>query len=113
METQATVAKKCKAGDCKRPYRAKGFCNVHYKKWRRGKMTKKPRYKTCGEEKCRAPLFKSGFCEKHYQSWKATKSGEAAIAAPAATAVPEATPAPAGAPATPPKKPAETAKEGS
>ena len=23
----------CKIEKCKRPYRAKGYCNVHYKKW--------------------------------------------------------------------------------
>jgi len=29
---------------CKRPYRAKGYCNVHYKQWRLGKLPK-PRHK--------------------------------------------------------------------
>ena len=42
----------CKVEGCKRTYRAKGYCNVHYKKWRRGELEAKPRYKTCCEENC-------------------------------------------------------------
>lgn len=65
METMAS--KTCKVEGCKRPYRAKGFCNTHFKKWRAGAMPKKPRYKTCSAENCRKPLFRWGLCETHYQ----------------------------------------------
>lgn len=66
METQ--VVKACKAPNCKRPYRAKGYCQIHFKKWRRGEMPKKPRYKTCKEENCKKPMVRWGLCEPHYQT---------------------------------------------
>lgn len=84
---------KCRQEGCKRPYRAKGYCNVHYNKWRRGEMPVKPRYKTCGEENCRKPIFKFGICEAHYTTWIASKKETPQEAAPApaasAPAVPE------------------------
>ncbi len=81
-------AKKCKAEGCKRTYRAKGYCNVHYNKWRRGELAAKPRYKTCSEENCRKPIFKFGICEAHYTAWITSKKGVAQEApeAPAAPA---------------------------
>lgn len=59
--------KKCKMKGCKRPYRAKGYCNVHYKKWRRGELGKS-RYKTCSEEGCKGKAHRWGYCETHYNS---------------------------------------------
>ncbi len=32
--------KHCKVEGCKRPYRAKGYCNVHYRQWRKGLLPK-------------------------------------------------------------------------
>jgi hypothetical protein len=37
-------SKACKVENCRRPYRAKGYCWFHYGKWRRGEL-KKPRRK--------------------------------------------------------------------
>ena len=68
----------CKIEGCKRTYRAKGYCNVHYKKWRRGELEAKPRYKTCCEENCNKPLHKKGYCEAHYSAWSASKKAEEA-----------------------------------
>lgn len=68
MNQTSAQAQTCKIEKCKRPYRAKGFCNVHFKKWRRGELKRKPRYKTCGEEKCNKPLFKWGKCEGHFKA---------------------------------------------
>ena len=86
--------KKCKVEGCKRVYRAKGYCTVHFHKWRRGEMPAKGRYKTCDEEKCRKPLFRFGKCETHYTAWIASKKGApaaaAAVAAEAAPATEEA-----------------------
>jgi len=63
---------KCTVEGCKRPYRAKGYCNVHYKRWRTGGVEgHKARYKICGKEACRKPVFIHGLCEEH------SKSGEA------------------------------------
>jgi hypothetical protein len=93
----ATQEKSCKVSGCKRPYRAKGFCNVHYAQWRKGKLPKS-RYKTChfgvnklkrGEKKeCLKPVFRRGLCEKHYQ--EASIKKESAPAAGAAAPAPAA-----------------------
>ena len=83
-----TQERKCKIDGCKRPYRAKGYCNVHYQQWRRGTLAK-ARFKTCnlgvnklkhGEKKeCLKPIFKAGLCEDHYKA-KFGKKTEAADA---------------------------------
>lgn len=93
-EKKAAADKACKVKDCKRPYRAKGYCSVHFKKWRRGELegAKKPRYRTCGEENCRKPVFKKGYCEQHYSAWSASKKGQPLAAKPAETP-PESAPA--------------------
>lgn len=82
--------KACQVEKCKRAYRAKGFCNVHYKKWRRGELGKK-RYKTCHGEGCLKPVFKSGLCESH-AGVKAPKKEEAAPPPAAAESKGEAAP---------------------
>lgn len=83
------VGEKCRVEGCKRPYRAKGYCNVHYRKWRHGELPHR-RYKTCHAEGCHKPIVKGGVCEEH------GKAKAAAVEAP--PVVPEA-PAPAKAPA--------------
>jgi hypothetical protein len=56
----------CSLEGCKRPYRAKGYCNVHYKRWRRGEIEgHRARYKICSKEGCRKPAIKGGLCEEH------------------------------------------------
>jgi hypothetical protein len=67
METQAVTIKKCRIKGCKRPYRAKGYCNVHHKQWRRGELPK-ARYKICSAEDCRKPAHRWGVCEEHYEA---------------------------------------------
>lgn len=66
--TAAKPAKKCREKGCKRPYRAKGLCNVHYKLWRQGKYGSKQRYKTCSKEGCRAKAVRHGLCETHLKA---------------------------------------------
>lgn len=56
--------KGCRIAKCKRPYRAKGYCNVHYREWRQG-MHPKRRYKICTNEACRKPRAKGSLCEEH------------------------------------------------
>ncbi len=57
--------KKCRQEGCKRPYRAKGYCNVHYRLWRQGELPKH-RYKICTKEGCRKPRAKQGsLCAEH------------------------------------------------
>lgn len=92
--TENRETKKCKAEGCKRAYRAKGYCNIHFRKWRRGEMPVKTRYKICCEEACRKPLFQFGMCEEHYGAWVASKKGT-----PQTTGTTEIAPAPAALPA--------------
>ena len=56
---------RCKIEGCQRPLRAKGYCRVHYQKWRRGEYGHN-RYKTCTAEGCRKPRFQKSYCEEHY-----------------------------------------------
>lgn len=90
-EKKVETEKSCKIKDCKRPYRSKGYCNIHFKKWRRGELegAKKPRYRICGEENCKKPTFKKGYCKQHYSAWSASKKAVPAAAA-ATPATPEA-----------------------
>ncbi len=66
VRTEASRADKhCKVEGCKRPYRAKEYCNVHYRVWRHGELPK-GRYKICTKEGCRKPRFGQGsLCEEH------------------------------------------------
>jgi len=78
--TLSREEKKCSNEGCKRPYRAKGYCNVHYAAWRRGELEKhKARYKTCGKEGCKKPMVRWGLCTEHYAA--ATGKGEEAAKA--------------------------------
>ncbi|MGA9523256.1 MAG: vegetative protein [Myxococcaceae bacterium] len=55
----------CGVEGCKRPYRAKGYCFFHYKKWRQGELPH-TRYKTCSKAECKKPTLRRGLCEQHY-----------------------------------------------
>ena len=54
----------CSVEGCKRPYRAKGYCYFHFKKWRQGELPHS-RYRTCSKAECRAKTVRHGLCEKH------------------------------------------------
>lgn len=97
--------KKCRIEGCKRPYRAKGYCEAHYKKWRWGELPK-PRYKTCVMEGCRKKRTPSGLCEEHQKA--KSQEGATAAAQPAEGAPPTEAPAPppAVAPSAPENPPA-------
>ena len=74
--------KACTVANCKRPYRAKGYCFFHYKKWRQGELPHS-RYRTCSKAECRGKVLKNGLCEKH---WGETyKKAEPVAAKPAET----------------------------
>ena len=56
----------CSVDQCKRPYRAKGYCNVHYSAWRHGEVAgHKTRYKICTKEACRKPRAQGSLCAEH------------------------------------------------
>ena len=64
--TPSREDRKCSKEGCKRPYRAKGYCNVHYATWRRGEMeAHKARYKICSKEGCKKPAGGFGLCDEH------------------------------------------------
>jgi hypothetical protein len=77
----------CKSEGCAKDVRAKGYCDRHYRSWRRGEMPK-PRYNTCHAEGCRKPRSRRGLCDEHYAKEYAKKAGTEAPApaAPAAAA---------------------------
>lgn len=80
-ETAKAESEKCGVEGCKRPYRAKGYCDLHFKKWRNGELAHGP-YKTCLESGCRKPRKASALCEDHEKSKLGKKGGgEAASAA--------------------------------
>ena len=54
----------CSLEGCKRPYRAKGYCFFHFKKWRQGELPHS-RYKTCSKADCRQKAVRHGLCAKH------------------------------------------------
>lgn len=77
---------KCSVEGCKRPYRAKGLCFFHFKKWRHGELPHS-RYKTCSKADCRKPTFRRGLCETHFNEsfGKKPEAGAEAAATPPAT----------------------------
>jgi hypothetical protein len=74
----------CKAEQCEKDVRAKGYCDRHYRKWRKGLLSK-ARYRTCVEEGCRKPRLRRSLCEEHHAKkfTKAAAAPEAEAAAPA------------------------------
>ena len=63
---------KCTVANCKRPYKAKGYCIVHYKAWRVGDMEgHKGRYKICTKEACRKPRALGSLCAEHSKKTEA------------------------------------------
>jgi hypothetical protein len=76
--------KACTVANCKRPYRAKGYCFFHYKKWRQGELPHS-RYRVCSKAECRKKVEKRGLCAQHFAEAykKGAAGGEAA--APAAS----------------------------
>ncbi len=65
--------KACSVQNCKRPYRAKGYCFFHYKKWRQGELPHS-RYRTCSKADCRKKVFKGGLCETHFNEGKSASA---------------------------------------
>lgn len=62
--TPSRENQKCSKEGCKRAYRAKGYCRIHYRLWRHGALPKS-RYKICTKESCRKPRAKGSLCAEH------------------------------------------------
>jgi len=70
----------CKIAGCEKGVRGKGYCERHYRAWRRGKLPK-ARYRSCNAEGCLKPVVRRGLCGEHFESTYA--KAKAAEAAPA------------------------------
>ncbi len=57
-------ARACQVKACKNPYRAKGYCDSHYRLWRSGAFGD-ARYTACSKEGCNKPVAGEGLCETH------------------------------------------------
>ncbi|OGP09402.1 MAG: hypothetical protein A2048_07745 [Deltaproteobacteria bacterium GWA2_45_12] len=80
-----TEVQSCKVDKCKRTYRAKGYCDTHFKKWRRGELAKAP-YKTCNQENCRKKQHLKGLCQDHFNAAYKKEVGAPAVAEAAPSA---------------------------
>ncbi len=68
----------CRAEGCDKEVRAKGYCDRHYRKWRKGLMGK-PRHRSCNEKGCGKAPSRQGLCADHFLK-KHTKAAPAAAA---------------------------------
>ena len=76
----------CKASSCEKEVRAKGYCDRHYRQWRKGALPK-ARHRSCNAEGCHKARARRGLCAEHFAKeypGKA-KAEAAAAAAPAAS----------------------------
>lgn len=89
--------KSCTIKNCKRQYKAKGYCKTHYKKWRLGEYGK-ARYKTCVNRDCHAARVRNrhGFCEEHFQNYYVKGMAQTKAPAPEKPAAKPASAAAAG-----------------
>lgn len=67
-------SRKCSIEGCNRKHRCRGFCLVHYQRWRRGAdmalpIEPKPRQGSrC--PLCGVKAYRRGYCEMHYMRWR-------------------------------------------
>lgn len=57
----------CKLDGCEQDVRGKGYCDRHYRAWRRGKLPK-ARYRSCNKDDCHKPVEQRGLCAEHFQA---------------------------------------------
>lgn len=84
--------RKCQVSGCKEKYRAKGYCDRHYRMWRRG-LFGKAFYRRCaqkGDKKCTKPHFQAGLCKDHFEELQKKRAAKRGVAAPAAAPAPAA-----------------------
>jgi len=66
----------CKAASCEKDVRAKGYCDRHYRAWRKGKLGK-PRRRSCNEKGCGKAAARRGLCADHFAKQHAKGAAEA------------------------------------
>jgi hypothetical protein len=73
----------CKVDGCEKDVRGKGYCDRHYRAWRKGKLGK-ARYRSCNTGGCSRPATRRGLCSEHFASaYAKAKAAEAASEASA------------------------------
>ncbi len=70
----------CKAESCEKDVRAKGYCDGHFRKWKKGLLAK-PRRKSCNADGCHKPQGNRGLCAEHHAKEFTKAKGESEAAA--------------------------------
>jgi hypothetical protein len=79
--TTPKVPQPCAVDGCEKPAHARGWCPMHYQRWRqRGdpgsvELERQPQKgRSCSVDGCDRPARKTGWCASHYSMW--TREGE-------------------------------------
>ena len=77
----------CSVPNCARRHYGHGFCEGHYKRWKKGTLHREkpfqphaPRAAQCSVESCTRPVRARGWCIAHYNRW--LKHGDALLTQP-------------------------------
>ncbi len=77
----------CAQADCHRPVYAKGWCELHYRRWRRtGSPIRGATPRGCSVADCDRQAKSRGMCHAHYQRWR--RHGDAQASRPLRAAGP-------------------------
>ena len=64
----------CSVEECATPRRAKGFCDTHYRRWKKygdpSGFAPKPEIATCAIDGCERTHYAKGWCARHYGRWQ-------------------------------------------
>lgn len=62
----------CKEEGCVKPHWGRGFCSMHYQRWRKSPSQYSPRVDstTCSIDGCDGKRVSRGWCGKHYYRWQ-------------------------------------------
>ncbi len=64
------VSKKCSVPDCEGKHYAKGLCEKHYRRWKRGPGHWKSYLDVNHCLFCQDAVYAKGLCKNHYQQWQ-------------------------------------------
>lgn len=64
--------KKCKVNNCDGKHKAKGYCDKHYRQYRKygERLAPVKEVKVCSVNGCNNEVCAKGYCSKHYQQYK-------------------------------------------
>lgn len=55
----------CSIDDCTKHIKSRGFCSMHYERWRRANVI----MPACAVPGCQCPSSARGYCATHYSRW--------------------------------------------